>query len=85
MSPAERKQRVHELSQAHSAARRLENLLELCVSWASAPDERKRVRGVREAIAAELIVLGKPMSDFAGPARGPGRPRWQPPEEDRIA
>lgn len=62
MDPAERRQRIHELTQAYNAARLLEQRLELCVSWSSAPT--RDAKRLRETIAAELILSGKPMADF---------------------
>ncbi len=64
MDLSERRQRTHELTRAYEAARTLEQRLELCVSWPSAPDEQQRTKRIREAIAAELILLGKPLGDF---------------------
>lgn len=64
MDTAERRQRIHELTQAYNAARTLEQRIELCVSWRSAQDQQRQARKIRETIAAELILSGKPMADF---------------------
>lgn len=65
MSPAEKRQRTHELYEAYKAARLLEQRLELCVDYSYMTTvNRTRVVNIRQDLAAELIALGRPMGDF---------------------
>ena len=61
MRTPEQRQREHELYEAYKAARLLEERLEMCGGFV---DQRDRARRIRDDLAAELIVVGRPMPDF---------------------